>query len=236
MPHKASTCAICRCRIRETALFSELSEKQLQPFKDAVAVSSHKKKEAVFTEGEECTGLHIICTGRVKLLRSSRRGRQQIIKILQPGDMLGMEIFYDGRCYVNTAVAMDDTDLCFIERDAFFRIVRKESGVSGKLVVALGRELKHAYDRIGDMGLMSAREKLAQLLSTLAGEYGIAHDGGIKLNLTLSRLEIAELLGITQETSIRLLKSFKKEEIIDIKRKEILIRAPEKLRQIGGGE
>ena len=97
--------------------------------------------------------------------------------------------------------------------------------ISKKIIVALSKELKTAYDKIGEMGLKTAREKMAHLLSTLAKDYGVPQDGKIKLNLNLSRLDIAELLGITQETSIRLLKSFKDDGIIDIKRKEIIIKS-----------
>jgi len=83
------------------------------------------------------------------------------------------------------------------------------------------------------MGLLNAKEKMAHLLYTLAKDYGSNENGRIKLNLSLSRLEIAELLGITQETAIRLLKSFKDDGIIEIKRKEIIIKSPAKLELLG---
>ncbi len=181
-------------------------------------------------------GGSIVRTGRVKLVRSSRDGREQIIKILSPGDLLGLEVFYDGRVYENSAVAMEDSDLCFIEKADFFKILNKEPSVARKIMVALGMELHHAYERISNLGLMNARENLAHLLYSLANEYGVECDEGIRLNLMLSRLEIAELLGITQETSIRLLKSLKEEGILDIKRKEIIISHLDRLAELGGVE
>ena len=80
---------------------------------------------------------------------------------------------------------------------------------------------------------MNGREMMAHLLNTLAKEYRVKDNTRVKLNLSLSRLEIAELLGITQETAIRLLKSFKDEGIIEIKRKEIIIKSPAKLEALG---
>ncbi len=228
-----SICSLCRCHIKENALFTGLNASQLDAFKDVVVVSSHRKREVVFMEGDECTGLYIIRTGRVKVVRSSSTGKEQIIKILNPGDILGFEVFYDGKVYTNTAVAMEDCELCYIGKDVFFKILEKEPSVAKKLIIAMGHELNHAYERIGNLGLLNAREKLAHLLFTLASEYGVKCDGGMKLNLQLSRLEIAELLGITQETSIRLLKSFKEEGILEIKRKEIVIKSLSKLKQIG---
>lgn len=229
----SSVCAVCQCVITEHALFTDLTESQLEAFKDVMIVSPYNKREVIFMEGDECGGLHIIRKGRVKLVRSSSTGKEQIIKILNPGDLLGFEVLYDAKNYTNTAVAMDDCELCFITRDNFFRILEKEPGVARKLIIAMGKELNQAYDRIGHLGLLNAREKLAHLLYTLANDYGVKEDGKVKLNLTLSRLEIAELLGITQETSIRLLKSFKEEGILDIKRKEIVINSLDQLRDAG---
>lgn len=230
---KESVCSLCSCQIGKNTLFTCLNARQLDAFKDVVIISSYKKREVVFMEGDECAGLYIIRTGRVKIVRSSHAGKEQIIKILKPGDMLGFEVLYGGKLYKNTAVAMEDCELCYMEKNSFFSIVVKEPEISKKLIISMGRELGHAYDRIGNLGLMNAREKLAHLLHTLAGEYGVKYDGGIKLNLTLSRLEIAELLGITQETSIRILKSFKDEGILDIRRKEIIIKSLDRLKGMG---
>ncbi|MBI3753217.1 MAG: Crp/Fnr family transcriptional regulator [Deltaproteobacteria bacterium] len=228
-----SLCLLCRCRIKENTLFSDLTDEQLDIFKDAVTTSFYKKKDVIFVEGGPCPGFYVVKSGRVKLIKTSKDGKEQIIKILQPGELLGMETFYNGKSYANTAMAMDDCELCFIEKGAFFRIIGEHPSIAKKIIVALSKELDHAYSKIGSMGLMNAREKMAHLLNTLASEYGIKENGRIQLNLSLSRLEIAELLGITQETAIRLLKGFKDDGIIEIKRKEIIIKSPAKLEALG---
>ncbi|MBI5599046.1 MAG: Crp/Fnr family transcriptional regulator [Deltaproteobacteria bacterium] len=229
-----SICGICQCRIKENTLFANLSEDELDLFKDVVTTSFHRKKEVIFMEGDECRGLYVVRMGRVKIVRTSKDGKEQIIKILSAGDLLGLEVFYDGKTYGNNAVAMEDSDLCFVKKGDFFRMMEKEPHIASKLVRALGRELHHAYERIGNLGLMNAKEKLAHLLYTLAKEYGVPDTRGVRLNLTFSRLEIAELLGITQETSIRLLKGFKEAGVLSIKRKEIVIASMDRLAEIGG--
>ena len=231
---KEAVCALCQCHIQDNTLFTGLTDSQLDAFKDAVSFVQKKRREVVFLEGDECSGLHIIKSGRVKVVRSSSAGKEQIIKILSPGDLLGFEVLYDGTRYANTAVAMEDAELCYIGKNDFFRILEREPEISKKLIISMGRELNQAYEKIGNLGLLNAREKLAHLLVTLAGEYGKDVLEGVQLNLTLSRLEIAELLGITQETSIRLLKSFKEEGLIEIRRKEIIIKSMDRLKAIGG--
>jgi len=228
-----SLCLLCNCRIKDNTLFSDLTDEQLEVFKEAVKTSLHKKRDVIFVEGDPCPGFYVVKSGRVKLLKTSRDGKEQIIKILQPGELLGMETFYDGKRYGNTAMAMDDCEICFIEKRTFFDIIGKHPTIAKKIIIALSKELDNAYSKIGTMGLLNAKEKMAHLLYTLAKDYGSNENGRIKLNLSLSRLEIAELLGITQETAIRLLKSFKDEGIIEIKRKEIIIKSPEKLELLG---
>ena len=228
-----SLCLLCNCRIKDNTLFSDLTDEQLEIFKEAVKTSFHKKRDVIFVEGDPCPGFYVVKSGRVKLLKTSRDGKEQIIKILQPGELLGMETFYDGKRYGNTAMAMDDCEICFIEKRIFFDIIGRHPTIAKKIIIALSKELDNAYSKIGTMGLLNAKEKMAHLLYTLGKDYGSNENGRIKLNLSLSRLEIAELLGITQETAIRLLKSFKDEGIIEIKRKEIIIKFPAKLELLG---
>jgi len=230
---KNSLCSLCKCVVKDNTLFSGLSDEQLERFKDVIATSSHKKRDAIFWEGDDCSGFYVVKSGRVKIIRTSKNGKEHIIKICQPGEILAMEAFYDEKKYANTAIAMDDCELCFIEKKAFFKILGEHPSISKKIIIALSKELKTAYDKIGVMGLKTAKEKMANLLCTLAKDYGIQHDGRTKLNLNLSRLDIAELLGITQETSIRLLKNFKDAGIIDIKRKEIIIKSFSQLEAAG---
>jgi len=232
--HSESICGICRCKIKDNTLFTSLSDAELDLFKDVVTTSFHRKREVVFMEGDECGGLYIIRVGRVKLVRTSKGGKEQIIKIGGPGDLLGLEVFYEGKSYENSAIAMEDADLCYVRKSDFFGLLEKKPEIARKLITSLGKELHHAYEKIGHLGLMNAKEKLAHLLYTLAGEYGVPHNKGVRLYLKMSRLEIAGLLGITQETSIRLLKGFKEEGILDIKRKEISITSMERLAEIGG--
>ena len=228
-----SLCLLCNCRIKDNTLFSDLTDEQLEVFKEAVKTSLHKKRDVIFVEGDPCPGFYVVKSGRLKLLKTSRDGKEQIIKILQPGELLGMETFYDGKRYGNTAMAMDDCEICFIEKRTFFDIIGRHPTIAKKIIIALSKELDNAYSKIGTMGLLNAKEKMAHLLYTLAKDYGSNENGRIKLNLSLSRLEIAELLGITQETAIRLLKSFKDDGIIEIKRKEIIIKSPAKLELLG---
>jgi len=226
-------CELCRCHIRESTIFSDLSEEQLSTIKKIIRVIPVDKKGFIFHERDECKGLYVVKKGKVKLVRVSRSGKEQIINIVSPGGILGMEIFYNASGYSTTATAMEDTELCFISRECFEEILLSYPAIGRKMITALSRELEHAYEKIGSLGLMTARQKVADLICAIANDAGYGdEDGGARLRLPLSRLEIAEILGITQETSIRLLRDLKEDGLIDIKGKEIVIPSLARLKDV----
>lgn len=227
-----SKCELCDCRFKKNTFFSILSEHELDVFSRYAVTYLCDRRESVFMEQSRTAGIYIIRTGCVKLVKRSRAGREQIIRLLYPGDLIGFEVFYNSDVYENTAVAIKASELCFLKKEDFFQIINSRPAMAGKIINAMGRELNFAYVRISNMGLMNARAKMANLICNFAAEYGVEEEGKIRLQLTLSRLEIAELLGITQETTIRLLKSFKEDGFLDINKKELKINSIESLRQI----
>ncbi len=92
-----STCLLCQCQIKENTIFFDLTDEQLDCFKNVIKNSAYRKKETIYLEDEPCTGLYVIRTGRIKLIRSSRGGKEQILKILQAGEIFGMEVFHEGK-------------------------------------------------------------------------------------------------------------------------------------------
>ncbi len=217
-----SYCDLCKCYIRESTIFSDLNDKEVEAIKRSIKTFQFKKRAIIFHEGDESRGLYVVKRGRVKLLRVSKDGKEQIIDLVEPGGLLGVEILYNARGHSTTAIAMEDCEVCFISKENFEDLLEVYPSIARNMIRALSRELDNAYTRIGLLGLLTAKQRLAHLLYTIAVEQGYT-DGKARLNLPLSRHEIGELLGITQETSIRLLRSLKEDGIIDIKGKEIII-------------
>ena len=215
-------CDLCKCYIKESTVFSDLTDEEIEATKRIVRTFRFAKKAVIFHEGEECKGLYVLKKGMVKLLRVSREGKEQIIDLVEPGGLLGVEILYNAPGHSTTAIAMEDCEVCFISKENFEDLLEVYPSIARNMIRALSRELDNAYTRIGLLGLLTAKQRLAHLLYTIATEQGY-RNGKARLKLPLSRHEIGELLGITQETSIRLLRSLKEDGIIDIKGKEIII-------------
>lgn len=226
-----SYCNLCKCYIKESTIFSDLTDEQIEAIKRIVKTFHYRKKTIIFHEGDGCKGLYVVKKGHVKLVRISKDGKEQIIDIVDPGGLLGIEILYNASGYSTTSIAMDDCEVCFISKESFDELLDTYPSIARRMITALSRELDNAYTKIGLLGLMTAKQRIAHLLYTIARDHGFT-DGKVKLNLSLSRHEIGELLGITQETSIRLLRSLKDEGIIDIKGKEIIIPSLHRLKAI----
>jgi len=146
-----------------------------------------------------------------------------ILKIVNPAGFVGEHAVFENRPYAFTTQAMEDSEICFINKDDFFRVIKERSQVLLRVMSILSGELRAAREQIIDMALRNARERMACLIMGLAGEYGRAKDSGIVLELSLTRGELAEMIGVSQETAIRLVSEFKEIGLIDTNGRQMTI-------------
>jgi CRP-like cAMP-binding protein len=181
-----------------------------------------KKGETIFTEGAQPFGIYSVNTGKIKLSVCGDEGRDQIIRLVKPGDLLGYKALISNEPYTATATAIEESAVCFIPKDVFFPILQQDTALSLKLLQIITQELRKAETRITHLAQKPVRERLAETLLTLKETYGLAEDGNT-INVMLSREEIANLVGTATESAIRLLSEFKKEKVIDLEGRKIRI-------------
>ena len=170
----------------------------------------------------------------MKISRSSRFGRRQILGLSGPcGILEGKDLFLKDRRTVS-AEAIEDSVVCFVKRDQFLDLMKRHPKIAIGLIEQLAIELDQAEDTIGALAVLDVRRRLADLLLRLAGRYGEPIPGGLRIAIRLTREDIAEMTGTTHETVIRILSSFKKEKLIREVRKQILLTNEERLRRIAG--
>lgn len=212
------------CSSRLLGVFCQLQDESLEEFTQHKTTNHYKKGQVIFYEGNQAYGLYCVYEGRVKLYKSGIDGRQQIVRIAGPGDLLGYRSLFADEPYHATAEAIEDADICCIDKNAFFPVLTKNPALALNLIKKLARELRQAEDLATSIAQRSVRERMAELLLMLKEAYGKpTKQGGMRLDIHLSREEMAEMIGITQETAIRLLSEFKKEGLIDVKERDITI-------------
>ncbi|PZF71454.1 Crp/Fnr family transcriptional regulator [Taibaiella soli] len=187
-----------------------------------------RKGQIIFGEGAHPLGLYCVNNGKIKLSHRGEDGKEQIVRLSKEGDVLGYRALLTNERYNATAVALDDTDICFIPRDTFFNVLKNNPDLSFEIIKMLSTELRKAEDRITDLAQKPVRERMAEGLLFLKETYGFEADGST-INIVLSREDIANLVGTATETAIRLLSEFKNDKIVEFVGKKIRILDNERL-------
>lgn len=189
--------------------------------------SSFKKGESIFREGSYASGVYCINAGKIKLAMIGSEGKEQIVRMAKPGDIIGYKALLSGDRYSATATAIEDCNICFIPREIFLVILQKDAELSFEMMKLLSNELKQAEEKITHLAQKPVRERVAETILFLKETYGIDKDN--QINILLTREEIANLVGTATETAIRLLSEFNKDHIIELSGKKIKILDTDKL-------
>jgi len=212
------------CPHREERLFCDLPPAAVQRLSAITSASSYPKGASLFVEGQTARGVFVVCTGRVKLSTASLDGKTLIVKISEPGDLLGLPATVTGRPYDLTAEVVEPTQLKFVARQDFLNFIRENGDVALRVAQLLGETYHSAVAEMRTIGLSrSAGEKLVRFIL----DWSVNHNpekGGSKLKLTLTHEEIAEMIGVTRETVTRIFADFKKKNLVTVKGSTLTIK------------
>jgi len=212
------------CPHREDRLFCNLSAAAVQRLSEITSAAAYPKGATLFVEGQSPRGVFIICSGRVKLSTSSADGRTLILRISEPGEVLGLPATVTGMPYELTADVIEPTQANFVSRQDFLLFLREHGEAALRVAQQLGETYHAAIGEMRTIGLShSAGEKLARFLLELAADHD-ATKGDIKLTLTLTHEEIAQMIGASRETVTRLFSDFKKKQLLQIKGSTLVIK------------
>jgi CRP/FNR family transcriptional regulator len=176
----------------------------------------YEKGEVIFQEGEPAFGLYVVCEGKVKLAKHSRHGKQQILKLLGPRELLGEKTMFDRGVYTAYAQTLERTRVKFFERDQFLTFLKEHPEVELRLIEKLSRELGGFEDKLIETAYESAQGRLARLLLMIAEKFGRPEKHRTYIGIDLARQELAEFAGISTETAIRTFSRFKTRGLVEL--------------------
>lgn len=217
------------CDVREGAVLCGDGGASLEPFARARHQHHYLARQTLYHEGTPALGLYILCRGRVKLSCANGRGREQILRLVDPGGVVGEEAVRPGSHYVGTARALEDSQAAFVGRDELLGLLRSHDGMAVSLLQHLSRVLASIQENLARLALADARSRMAGLLLELGRRYGRPTDEGITLRLAVSRSELAAMIGLTPETAMRLLSQFRDEGILRTDGRHVVLLGPERL-------
>ncbi len=214
------TCQECKSRI--CSIFNELSPEELELISHSKGGNLYKRGQNIFYDGTRPSGLYCLNSGKVKIYKIDHTGREQIVRLAKSGDVIGYRSLISGELYSSFAAPLEDSLICFIPKNVFFKVLQENSSISMKLMKMLSQDLKSAENRIADMAQKPVRERLAETLLILKEFYGTEGDE-MTLDIALTREDLANIVGTATESVIRYLSEFKHDRIIDLKGRKIKI-------------
>ncbi|HSB73425.1 MAG TPA: Crp/Fnr family transcriptional regulator [Candidatus Methylomirabilis sp.] len=217
------------CRVREFAALCSGGETALAAFTRTCSRHVYQAKQTLFHENTPALGLYGVCTGRIKVSRVDDRGREQILRLVDPGGILGEECLLEDGLFLGTAWAMEESQVAFVGRRDVLQLLRVREGMSEKFVTHLCQMLQTAQTGLARATLTDARSRLAGLLLDLGRRYGLRTEEGITCSLNLSRAELGAMIGLTPETTMRLLSAFREEGMIRTDGRTLTLLQPDRL-------
>nr|NQU93709.1 Crp/Fnr family transcriptional regulator [Bacteroidota bacterium] len=220
------------CLVRHISCFDTLSKVELELLDKGKIITFYKKGQVVFHEGRVPTGLFCLKSGKVKISKIGCDGKGQIVRIVLSGGLLGIRSFLAGRYYMSTATTLEDSLVCFIDRPVFSNITTRNPLISHCIMTTLCNLLKEAEEKMTSLAQKQVRERLAETLLILDNIYKSQDNQIEDTGISLSREDLANIVGTATETVIRLLKEFKNENIIYTNGRKIHLKDVESLKKI----
>lgn len=219
-----------QCIIKQFNALKSLTNEELVRISGCKTTRVIKKGEVIFEEGEVINGIYCVKDGICKLSKLSENGKDQIVKMVVKGQLLGQRSLISEEASNLQAVALNDMEVCFIPRNEIINDLQNNPKFSFDVLKEMAQDLKGADNIIVNMAQKSVRQRLAETLVYIHDSFGVNPDR--TLSVLLSREDFANIVGTATESAIRVLSQFKKEGLISIIGKQIRIESIEDLKRV----
>ncbi|MBD0832340.1 Crp/Fnr family transcriptional regulator [Aestuariibaculum sediminum] len=219
-----------QCIVKQFNSLKSLTKDELVRISGCKTTKTIKKGEVIFEEGDVVNGVFCVKDGICKLSKLSANGKDQIVKLVVKGDLLGQRSLVTEEVTNLSAVALNDMEVCFIPKSEIVSDLQKNSKFSFDVLKDMANDLRQADDIIVNMAQKSVRQRLAETLVYLYDSFGTNPDK--TLSVILSREDYANIVGTAVESAIRVLSQFKKQGLISTSGKKIKIEDLEGLKRV----
>ncbi|MFW6268485.1 MAG: Crp/Fnr family transcriptional regulator [Bacillota bacterium] len=211
--------------LKDFVLFSKMSKKQLQEIYKLLRHKSYPKGFTLFTQGEKGEKVYFLRKGRVKVIRSTPSGNEQILEIIKAGEVFGEVVLFGIDNYPATTRTMEEIETDILMRSDFKSYFHNNPQIGWGLLKVMASKLSKAQKKIEDLGLRDTKGRVANLILEMMKD----SDQENKFILYLNQSEIANIVGTSRETVSRTLNEFKNENIIKFNNNHLIVKDLEKL-------
>tara|TARA_R110002049_G_scaffold193915_2_gene362778 strand:+ start:8604 stop:9281 length:678 start_codon:yes stop_codon:yes gene_type:complete len=210
-----------QCIIKQFNSLRTLDRDELKRISNCKTSRIIKKGEVLFEEGDAINGVYCVKDGICKLSKLSENGKDQIVKMVVKGQLIGQRSLVTDENSNLQATALNDMEVCFIPKSEIMADLQKNPKFSFSVLKEMAHDLREADDIIVNMAQKSVRQRLAETLIYIHDSFGVNPDN--TLSVLLSREDFANIVGTATESAIRVLSQFKKEGLISTVGKHIKI-------------
>jgi len=220
------------CLTHKGQVFCDLSASAFKVLDSSTSPVNYPKSAVLFVEGQPVRGIFVLSSGQVKLSICSRDGKVVILKIAQPGELLGLHAALSGKPYEVTAEVTEQAEVTFVPRSLFAHFLQMNGEAFMRIAKLLIDSHYDEHELVQSLALSRpASEKLARLLLGWSASHGRSED---RLQIGLTHEEIGGMIGVTRETVTRLLSEFKNRQLLAIKGATVTIRNRAGLENLAG--
>lgn len=210
-----------------------MNKEELKKVSDSKITKTIKKGESLFEEGDKLGGVYCVRNGVSKLSKLSPNGKDQIVKLASKGEVMGQRSVIAEEHTNLSAVAVSDMEVCFIPKESITNTLHTNPNFTLEVLRHMAHDLKEADDVIVNMGQKTVKQRIAEAFLYLKNNFGEDADGF--LALTLSREDIANVVGTATESAIRIISEFKKKGYLHTSGKKVGISNERKLKDLAEG-
>jgi CRP/FNR family transcriptional regulator len=220
------------CKLRKEGWYCSLTEDLLKAFSGYSHLTTYPGGAILFVAGQMTRGAFILCSGKVKLSTTSKEGKVLVLKMAEPGEIIGLSAMISGEAYEVTAETVGPCLVNLVEREGLLRLMERSGELGLRSALAVSREFQSAYRDINDFVLVrSSSGKLARLLlSWIVSSPELPDDGRIQTPATHE--EMAQRIGASRETVTRLLSELRKKDWIRLEGSTLVIKNRQALQQM----
>lgn len=231
---KAPKVDCSQCDNRDKSIFCQLEQESLSTVSEHKIMNAFKRGQVLFHEGNPAFGVYCISEGKVKLTKTSENGKETMLRIAGPGDLIGFQHIVQNGVNDVTATALEETKICFLDRTFLQNLVKQENSCAMELLAHVAQDMAALQDRVNGFQSKNVRERVAYMLIDLAERYGSDSKEGRRLGIQLSREDMASMLGVATETLIREISQLREEGVIDQDGKTLILVDTKSLRLSAG--
>lgn len=216
--------------LRTHAVFRGVPQREIEGLIRVTRTERHHPREFIFAEGDPSLWLYIVRSGRVKILKHSRAGKDVVLELLGSGEIFGGVAVLEKRPYPAAAQAMEATEVFKIPRDALLALSERHPSIVREMALMIGRRLRTAHESVKSLATDPVECRVAATLMRLADREGKLSRAGVELPYHLTRQSLADMAGTTVETAIRVVGRWVKDGLVADDKGRLVLRKLDALR------